>query len=217
MGKIAFTPLQKTIFDAFITSEFSRGFYFTGGTALSVFHLGHRYSEDLDFFSEEDFDTAQIQKFVSQLGKKLDMPYKFTKRYDVRIVEFEKRGKLLIKLDFNWYPYKRIEKGLLYRNFPIDGLRDIATNKLTCVRDRTEAKDFVDLYYLLRKFTLWDLFYGAEAKFHMEMDLILTASDFLKVDRFETLPRMIKPLTLTTLKTFFRNQAKEIGKRVTTR
>lgn len=30
----------------------SRNFYLTGGTALAGFYLHHRYSEDLDFFSE---------------------------------------------------------------------------------------------------------------------------------------------------------------------
>ena len=31
-------------------------FYLTGGTALSRFYLNHRYSEDLDFFTNRDTD-----------------------------------------------------------------------------------------------------------------------------------------------------------------
>ncbi|MBI5729257.1 MAG: nucleotidyl transferase AbiEii/AbiGii toxin family protein [Candidatus Magasanikbacteria bacterium] len=30
-------------------------FYLTGGTALAEYYLHHRYSEDLDFFSEASF------------------------------------------------------------------------------------------------------------------------------------------------------------------
>lgn len=217
MGKVTFTPLQKQVLDAFASSDFSRGFYFTGGMALSVFYLAHRYSDDLDFFKEEDFDTQELRKFTTKLSGKLNLPYKFTQRYDVRIVEFEEKGKLLLKIDFNYYPYHRIEKGITYKNIAIDSLRDIATNKLIYIRDRTEVKDFVDLYYLLKKYTLWDLFYGIEAKFRMEMDLVLTASDFLKVKTFKSLPRMIRPLKLSSLQEFFLNQAKAIGKRVTTR
>ncbi len=33
-------------------SYFTRRFYFTGGTAPAEFYLQHRFSEDLDFFSE---------------------------------------------------------------------------------------------------------------------------------------------------------------------
>ena len=33
-------------------------FYLTGGTALSEFYLQHRLSEDLDFFSEDEFEFS---------------------------------------------------------------------------------------------------------------------------------------------------------------
>ena len=41
--------------DEVMRAVFSRqlGFYLTGGTALSRFHLNHRYSDDLDFFTHE--------------------------------------------------------------------------------------------------------------------------------------------------------------------
>ena len=35
-------------------------FYFTGGTCLSEYYLHHRFSEDLDFFSEEEIDSQAI-------------------------------------------------------------------------------------------------------------------------------------------------------------
>lgn len=39
-------------------------FYFSGGTALSEFYLRHRFSEDLDFFSEEEFDASELSMFL---------------------------------------------------------------------------------------------------------------------------------------------------------
>ena len=42
-------------------------FYLTGGTALAGFYLSHRYSEDLDFFSETEFDILQIDIAVNKL------------------------------------------------------------------------------------------------------------------------------------------------------
>ena len=45
--------------------------------------------------------------------------------------------------------------------------------------------------------------------------MVLIASDFAKVEDFKFLPKMLVPLELSTLQKFFRDQAKEIGKRIT--
>jgi hypothetical protein len=92
---------------------------------------------------------------------------------------------------------------------------DIAINKLLTVSQRNEVKDFVDLYYLLDKFSLWDLRSGVKEKFNIETDSILIASDFLKVEDFNFLPRMIKSLDIDELKLFFREKAKELGSKST--
>ena len=56
------TPLQQQVLVALFDNGLAdRGYYLTGGTALSAFYLQHRYSDDLDFFTrkrgllEEDF------------------------------------------------------------------------------------------------------------------------------------------------------------------
>ena len=50
---------------------FSNNFYLTGGTALAGFYLSHRYSEDLDFFSESEFDVSSVNVFLTGLKQKL--------------------------------------------------------------------------------------------------------------------------------------------------
>lgn len=40
-------------------------FYLTGGTALSEFYFHHRYSEDLDFFSEKEFEVKDIMLLIN--------------------------------------------------------------------------------------------------------------------------------------------------------
>jgi len=42
-------------------------FYLSGGTALAEFYLGHRLSEDLDFFSEGEFEPQSISIVCSTL------------------------------------------------------------------------------------------------------------------------------------------------------
>lgn len=216
MEQVAFTPLQKQIFDKVSKdSVLSKQFYFTGGTALSAFYLNHRESEDLDFFSENNFENEKIEELMKDISLHLKMPYRFTNNERVRIFEFVKNDQLLIKVDFAYYPYHRVEKGEQYQDINIDSLKDIAINKLLTINQRTDVKDFVDLYFLLKTFTIWDLIYGVQAKFRMELDIVLIASDFAKVEKFDYLPKMIIPLKLDELKKFFKQQAIEIAKSIT--
>lgn len=183
MGKITkpedltFTPLQRFILDEFANNpRLIKQFYFTGGTALSGIFLHHRESEDLDFFTENDFENS---------------------------------------VDFAIYPYKRLGKGQIIGKVRVDSLKDIAVNKLQTVTSRTEIKDFVDLFFLLKKFTIWDLIYGVKYKFNLELDLVWLGADFLKAEKFEYLPKMLKPLDLSDLKSFYKALAKKLGKSFT--
>ena len=91
---------------------------------------------------------------------------------------------------------------------------DIAANKLLTVTQRNEAKDFVDLYYVLQKFTFWDLRTAVQVKFNVEIEPFTISADFLLVENFTALPRMIRPLTLPQLKEFYRDLAQELARTV---
>lgn len=212
---LTFTHIQKLIFDEFASNpRLSKNFYFTGGTALSAVYLHHRESEDLDFFSENEFDSTEVEFFIENISQRLQAKPILIQRERTRIYRLMKGKDLTIKVDFAYYPYKRIKKGVRVEGAIVDSLQDIATNKLHTVTSRTEVKDFVDLYFLLKNFTFWDLLYGVEHKFKMKLDLVWLAADFLKVDQFEYLPKMLLPLTLEELKEFYKDQAKKIVSRV---
>jgi hypothetical protein len=49
-----------------ILPEFLKSFYLSGGTGLSL-QIGHRESEDLDFFCSGAFNTLQLEKDVTIL------------------------------------------------------------------------------------------------------------------------------------------------------
>ena len=66
----------------------------------------------------------------------------------------------------------------------------------------------------MTKFTIWDLLEGVRIKFNVKIDPFILGSDLLKVEGFDFLPEMIKPLTLDQLKSFFRKKAKEISKKI---
>lgn len=217
MGKIQlFTKEQQLIIDQVGKSDYlSSRFYFTGGTALSYFYIQHRFSEDLDFFSEEKLDTQNILSFIEQWAKKDNFTFTSQLKEVVYIFNLTFPNKVNLKVDFGYYPYKRIEKGAMYQRLSVDSLLDIATNKLTAINQRRQVRDFVDLYFLLKdNFTIWDLIEGARVKFNMEIEPFILGADLFEVDQFNFLPRMIKPLTLEELKLFFRNKAKELASKV---
>ena len=213
MGEIpVLTRKQKIILAEVVKDKIFQKFYFTGGTALSAFHLQHRESEDLDFFSETKFELEPIFNFFSQIGKlyKFELNAEFLEVVYILRLKYED-GEVL-KVDFGHYPYKRVKSGKVIDGITIDSLIDIAINKLQTITQRSTVKDFVDLYYLLEEFTVWDLMEGVRVKFGQKLEPFIIASDFLKVEEFEYLPKMIKPLTLQQLKDYFRKKAVEIGK-----
>lgn len=216
MGKIPIlTKEQETVLGEIIKIKyFKDNFYFTGGTALSLIYLQHRYSEDIDFFSEKSFDNQTIFTLMQDLSKKLNFEIQSDFKEVVYIFNLTFKNRSKLKVDFGYYPYQRIEKGQLMKNFKVDSLTDVAVNKLLTITQRTDVKDFVDLYFLLKKFTVWTLMDEVKIKFRVKLEPLLVGGDFLKIEDFDFLPKMLVPLTLKELQEFYREQAKKLGMKV---
>lgn len=58
--------IQMRFLQEFVLSDISYYFRLSGGTALSAFYLEHRYSDDLDFFSEEKIPIHFVEEFHSE-------------------------------------------------------------------------------------------------------------------------------------------------------
>ncbi len=215
MEKTIFTPLQTQIFEEFAKDEIlPKHFYFTGGTALSVFYYQHRWSEDLDFFSDEKFDEREVLPFIDRLRIMLQAEVAPTKFGIAHTFKFLKNGELIMKIDFVYDYFKRIrpQEGENYLGVGIDSLRDIGANKISTIGQRTQVKDYVDLFFLMKNnYSIWDLIYALEAKYRITSDAVLIASDLMRVQEFEELPNMIKPLKLDELKKFIVETAKKIA------
>jgi len=213
MGQVTIiTHEQELLLDKFRKDKFlSSKFYFTGGTALSLHYLQHRRSFDLDFFSESEFDPQVILGTVAIWEKELNFTVDYLVIEKTQIFNFTFPNKQTAKVDFVFYPHKQVEKGQIIDGIKVDSLMDIAINKLLTVEQRTEGKDFVDLYFLLQNLSLWDLLEGLRVKFKVKIDPFIVGSDLLKVESFDYLPEMIKPLTLDELKSFLRQKAKGMG------
>jgi len=195
------TDLQKRVLLALSQEGYiAENFYLTGGTALSAFYFGHRYSEDLDFFTHQA-SLQDMNKTLDIIFEKMGMRYKslqsapYIHRY---LVEPD------LKLDFVLDTPQRIGSPILSEHILIDNLSNIATNKVCTILGRLDAKDYVDLYFILENsdLQLEKLFEWAKLK-DGGMDLFMWASLLREVQTFQVLPRMIYPLSLKKLKTYY--------------
>lgn len=130
-------------------------FYLSGGTALAL-HLGHRESEDLDFFSQTDFNPSQLQTKLESLGNltKLEL--------DPNTLNCELGG---VKLQLLGYPYPLLKPTLSWQGIQLSSTLDIALTKLQTVSMRGSKKDFIDMYFILQQYALPQLFDALPRKY----------------------------------------------------
>ena len=193
-------------------THLAKQFYLTGGTPLAAFYLHHRYSEDLDFFSEREVDIAPLNIFFHELKKPLGIiSLDFQQSYD-RNLFFLHLPSGVLKTEFTYFPFLRIEKGRPQYGVEVDSPLDIAVNKLFTIYQRTKARDYIDLYYLCQKqgFSVADLVGKARIKFDTTIDPLQLGTQFVKVGEALDLPRMLIDLAPDLWQKFFIEEAKKL-------
>ena len=214
MEQTVLTPAQEAILRLVASESRLAAFYLTGGTALTAYHLFHRISDDLDFFTADEPDTIFLEKFSETVKGALDArEVRFERVHDRRIFFFAlPEGEL--KIEFTRYPFPQIEPPIVRDGMRVDGLRDLGANKLRALLDRFDPKDFVDLYFIFRMIPLKSVWRDAEQKFGMKIEPLFLGGELMKVRRVEALPKMLKPLAVPELKTFFIGEAKKLAPEV---
>lgn len=202
MNDIKFTPLQKDILEFFGKNLFAKNFYWTGGTLLSYQYLHHRFSSDLDFFSDDLFRDDEYLIFSQQL-KKTNRCSKsnFTIQHNRRLYLIE-RGLETVKLELVFFPFPSVGKRKKLPEFSleIDSLTDIMVNKTLSTYQRNEPKDVFDLYCYLNckpKYNLPKLIALVEKKFGVAIEPFLLLA---KINELTNLLDSLSPLLLTSEK-----------------
>ena len=121
-----------------------------------------------------------------------------------------------LKVDFNYYPFPRIEKGILYRSIQIDSVHDIAANKVHTLFMKPRARDYVDLYCILKNkdLSIEKLILDAKAKFDWHIDPLTLASQFMRVKEFTDFPIMLIPFNENSMREFFLEEAKKLKNKI---
>jgi len=217
MGKTILTPKQLNFLElAAKDRQITKRFYLTGGTALSGFYLQHRLSDDIDLFSEKEVDPKLVEAFLQRGAHQLRVN-KIIKQQILGLYTYKllyKDGNAL-KIDFNFYPFPRIEKGKNFGNLEISSVYDIVVNKIHTIAMRTNARDFIDIYFIFKKTefnNLQKIRLDSQAKFDWPLEAKNLISQFLKVKDLVDFPKMLKKFDRKEMEEFFLGLAKSLEK-----
>jgi len=132
------------------------GLRLVGGTALAL-QYGHRQSIDLDFFGDIGCDVDELPDLLRPFGKLTIL--KLTP--NIRIFAIDG-----IKVDFVNYSYPWIDDAIIDNGITLASDKDIAAMKVNAVIGRGTKKDFIDIFYLLKKYTLEEILSMYQAKYY---------------------------------------------------
>ena len=215
------TNFQKEILSSFSSSPDSEHFYLSGGTALADFYFGHRFSYDLDLFTTKEKLVFPFSRIVEKRLKK-KFSINVTRRFQT-FVEFElsrKNEATRIQLAYD-SPFRFAEPLESNLEIKVNDYKDIIIDKFLTFFGRTELRDAVDLFFILRKEDFWGLTKFASQK-DPGFDLYWMAVALEKVKEFpDDIKRwpveMILEVKAGDLKDKFLNLAKEIMGKITRR
>jgi len=159
-----------------------------GGTALAL-QLGHRTSTDVDLFTQKAHNPLLITKY-------------FENNYNNPVIDFVSEefcrifvNKIKVELVFD--NEKILENPKKIENINLFGINEIAAMKLRAIIGRTEARDFIDIAYLLKEMTLEKMFefykkkYGSISPLNMKRTL-LTKCNSIKNEEWLIDIKMLK-------------------------
>ena len=181
--------------------------YLAGGSALAL-HLGHRISEDLDFFTDKIFDENKLSLELSQ------------------IPEYEEAGKSWrtvwgkianTKFSIFYYKYAVIKNPIKYDGIRILDLADIAAMKINALEDRGTKRDFVDVFFLAKKYSLEEMLNFYNLKYQCLQDhlysIIRSLNYFADADSSDERPlKMLIDVSWEEVKEYFKKEVVRLAK-----
>lgn len=174
-----------------------------GGTALAL-QLGHRKSIDLDFFGHFDLTAEEMKFELSKLGTlKVIQESKFIFQYILND----------IKIDFVNYPYDWISDKIIENGIILADIKDIAAMKLSAITNRGTKKDFVDIFELLKIFTLEELlnFFTLKYKDNISFMTIKSLTYFMDAEE-EPMPYMFYKASWEDIKNVITQEVIKLAK-----
>ncbi len=171
-----------------------------GGTALAL-QIGHRISVDLDFFGNFD-SSIPLELFfpnfddVAKTGSNRFMQF------------FEIDG---IKVDFVKYLYPWLQDPICEENATIASIEDIAAMKINAIINRGSKKDFIDISFLLERYSLEQILALYKEKYNTkDYQIALRSLTFFEDAEKEKMPKMLIKKDWDSIKREIVSQVKQL-------
>ena len=162
-----------------------------GGTSLAL-QLGHRNSVDIDLFGKMPTDSLELNNILNSIARV--SPLKKSPNIFIYLLDD-------IKVDLVNYPYPWIDEELSVNNLRLASKKDIAAMKLSAITGRGSKKDFIDLYFLLKEFSLNQMLQFYNQKYHdgSEFMVLKSLSYFVDAENDE-MPKMFEKVFWAEIK-----------------
>lgn len=149
------------------SKQYLNGFYLVGGTALALYN-GHRRSVDIDLFSEFAFDATQMLENISH---DFDFHLMFSAPNTLK-------GTINnINVDFIAHRYRLVSEPVKEEDIILVSEPDIVAMKLNAISTSGQRiKDFIDIFYLLKKYDLKTMLELYSQKYTQTNDLLILKS-----------------------------------------
>lgn len=171
-----------------------------GGTSLAL-QIGHRRSVDIDLFGKMEAEEEEIYEILKGIG---NLNIIKRSRY-INICSIDG-----IKVDIVKYPYVWLENIVEIKGLRLAGIKDISAMKLAAITGRGTKKDFIDLFFLFRKFNLKEMIelYGTKYNDGSEAIVLKSLTYFIDAEDDEE-PLMFRKISWGKIKDKIRNEVKK--------
>ena len=181
-------------------------FYLAGDTALAL-QLGHRLSVDFDFYTPKEFNIINLVPKIKKIFKNIEIRQKTGK--NTFFIEINN-----IEISFFYYPYKLIKPKIYIQKVALASIPDIAAMKVIAIIQRGTKRDFVDIYYLIKKFSLSKILKWTQKKYpeYNEYLCLRALAYFEDAEKIKSKRKLIlkdKDLTWAKIKKYIFKQIKE--------
>ncbi len=181
--------------------------YLAGGTALSL-QIGHRISVDLDFFTQHEFSEKELSAKLATIPE-------FVQDGTAQWTVWGKIGQT--KFSMFYYKYPLLEQMVPFEGIQLCSLADIAAMKIHAIEDRGTRRDFVDVYFLSRKYsleTMLDLYQKKYAVLEDHLYSILRSLDYFEdAEQERQMPEMLIKTDWEKVKEYFEKETRRLAEK----
>lgn len=195
-------PELLELIKALMEIDLFQNFYLVGGTALAL-QIGHRQSVDIDLFGQSEIDEIEFTEAIKAFGEA-----KILKK-SKNILIYTING---IKVDFVNYPYPWIAEGKATDTIRLAAIEDIAAMKLNAIAGRGSKKDFIDLFFILKEYSLTELlsFYSQKYSDGSPFLVLKSLAYFADAER-QVMPVMYDSTSWATMKEAIKKEVLELS------